>query len=263
MEFNSALCCIIKDENYLEQFIIYYHLIGVEHFYIYDNQSKIPIIKRLNHYFFKNICTIFEIKGNCQQMNAYNHCISYTKNRVNWLLILDGDEFIYLKKHKNINQFLDDYKDYYALGLNWLMFGSSFHEKKQKGLIIDKYTYCENNQNQHIKTICKPKYVTYIINPHYVETTKPNLIVDTHKRVISGPFNKNENSDIAVIYHYWGKSMEDMEEKIKRGRAPTKEKRKMPNKYHGMFNKKCNNELKNKFSKRLKDKMNELDIKIN
>ena len=263
MKFNNAICCIIKDEKYLEEFIIYHHIIGVEHFFIYDNESKIPIKKRLNHEFFKKNCSILEIKGKSQQMNAYNHCIINTKNNVNWLIIIDGDEFIFLKKHQNINLFLNSYKDYQALGLNWLMFGSSFHEEKQNGLQIDNYLYCEGKQDKHIKTICKPRYVQNMDNPHFVSIKEHHLYVDTNQKVISGPFNENNNSNIAVIYHYWGKSIEDMEEKIKRGRAPINEKRKMPTNYHGLYNKKFNNELKNKFSEKIKKKMKELNIKIN
>jgi hypothetical protein len=30
--YSLSLCCIIKDERYLEEFIIYYTLLGVEHF---------------------------------------------------------------------------------------------------------------------------------------------------------------------------------------------------------------------------------------
>lgn len=263
MKFNNAVCCIIKDEHHLEEFIIYHYLIGVEHFYIYDNESKVPIKNRLNHDFFKKYCSIHEIKGKVQQLNAYNHCIINTKNNVNWLIIIDGDEFIFLKKHQNINLFLNNYKNYQALGLNWLMFGSSFHEEKQNGLQIDNYLYCEGKQDKHIKTICKPLYVKNINCPHCVNLKNPNLYVDTNQKVISGPFNENNNSNIAVIYHYWGKSIEDMEEKIKRGRAPINEKRKMPNNYHGLYNKKFNNELKNKFSKKIKEKMKELNIKMN
>ena len=39
MKYFLSLCCIIKDEKYLEEFIIYHHIVGVEHFYIYDNEK--------------------------------------------------------------------------------------------------------------------------------------------------------------------------------------------------------------------------------
>ncbi len=47
------MCCIIKDKRYLEEFIIYYRILGVEKFYIYDNESNISISERLNHEYIK------------------------------------------------------------------------------------------------------------------------------------------------------------------------------------------------------------------
>ena len=41
MKYFLSVCCIIKNERYLEEFIIYHHIIGVEHFYIYDNKLKL------------------------------------------------------------------------------------------------------------------------------------------------------------------------------------------------------------------------------
>lgn len=260
MKFNNAVCCIIKNEPYLEEFILYYHLIGVEHFYIYDNESKPPIQKRLKQDLFKEICTIIPFPGLVQQMKAYNHCIQLTKNIVNWLIIIDGDEFIHLKKHKCMNDFLQNYKDYHAVGLNWIMFGSSFHEKKQKGLLIDNYIYCMGKQFNLIKTICKPRFVRTIGGPHHVNLIHPKLYVDTHKKQISGPFNENPNIDIAPINHYYGKSLDEMKQKINRGRADMTAKREMPINYHSFYNRKANKELKNKMGKKVMNKMKELNI---
>jgi len=35
-----SLCCIIKDESNIEEFIMYYTILGVTKFYIYDNESS-------------------------------------------------------------------------------------------------------------------------------------------------------------------------------------------------------------------------------
>ena len=69
-KYYLSLCCIIKDERYLEEFIVYYNILGVEHFYIYDNESSLPISKRLDKPYFQKICTIINIKGQIQQLNS-------------------------------------------------------------------------------------------------------------------------------------------------------------------------------------------------
>ena len=86
MKYYLSLCCIIKNERNLEEFIIYYILLGVEHIYIYDNESNFPIKDRLNSFFYKKYCTIINYPGKYKQIDAYNDCINKTKdiNEVNF-----------------------------------------------------------------------------------------------------------------------------------------------------------------------------------
>ena len=106
MKYFLPLLCIIKDERYLEEFILYNHILCVEHFYIYDNESKNPITSRLKHPFFKKMCTIIPFPGKVQQIHAYHDCLEKVRNLTKWLMIVDGDEFILPKKHKTLRDFL-------------------------------------------------------------------------------------------------------------------------------------------------------------
>ena len=259
--FKVALTCIIKDEQYLEEFIIYHHLIGIQHFYIYDNDSKIPIKTRLIHPFFLKKCTIINFPGKAQQLNAYNHCKDEVKSFVDWLIVIDGDEYIHLKKHKNIINFVKDYNEFRAIGINWVFFGSNHHIEKPNGLVLDNYTKCQETQNKHIKTICRPRAVEYIYAHHVILKKNPILYIDSKKNIIKGPFNENHTIDIIQINHYWGKSEEDLKEKIERGRAAIDKKREMPKNYHQRNNSKVDESLKNKYSHLVKKKMIELKLK--
>jgi hypothetical protein len=247
MKYFLSLCCIIKDERYLEEFIIYYRILGVEHFYIYDNDSNISISNRLSNKYYKNMCTIIYFPGKAQQFNAYNHYLKNYGSETKWAIIVDADEYILPKNKLSIRDFLKDYNDYHAIGINWVMFGTSFHESRQDGYIIDKYRYNEGIQDKHIKTICRPEFVNEIINPHHVNLKYPNKYVDPYKRVIDGPFNTKYTTNIIQINHYWTRSKQDMDEKIKRGRAPTTEKRIMPDNIHSLYNKVIDNLICDKY----------------
>jgi len=211
-----SVCCIIKNELYLEEFIIYNNILGVEHFYIYDNESDIPIKDRLKDDYFKEICTVIYFPGKVKQLIAYNDCLEKYGQYNEWLIFIDGDEFILPKKHDNIQDFLKDYEDAHAIGINWVFFGSSFHDKKQPGLMIDNYRYSEGIQNQHVKTICKPEFTINFLDPHTVLLKDKNKYMDPHKNIISPPFNENNTIDIIQINHYHGKSMEEQIEKSNR-----------------------------------------------
>ena len=263
VKYFLSLCCIIKDERYLEEFIIYYRLLGVERFYIYDNESKIPISKRLDKPYFKKMCTIVPFPGKAQQVNAYNHYLKTYGSETKWVIIVDGDEYILPKKKLSLRDFIKDYDNYHAVGINWVMFGTSFHEKRQNGFVIDNYRYSEGKQNKHIKTISKPQFVSLIENPHYVILKDPTKYVDPHKRNINGPFNEKSTIDLIQINHYWGKSLEEHYEKRDRGRATTTAKRVINNNPHLDFNNVIENLISEKYLAKMIKIASDNNIKIN
>ncbi len=262
MKYFLSVCCIIKDEKYLEEFIMYNYLIGVEHFYIYDNESKIPIKDRLSNDFFKGLCTIINYPGKAQQNIAYNDFLKKYGNETEWAIVIDGDEYILPKKHDSLNDFLKDYADYDSIGINWVMYGTSFHDKIQRGFQIENYKLNAGVQNQHIKTICKPNTVVRIDNPHYVIPKNRNKNIDPYKRVISGPFNTNPTIDLIQINHYWSRSYEDLKQKIERGRAPTTAKRSMPSNPHNDANKVSDNLINEKYLEKMKELKKKYNIKF-
>jgi hypothetical protein len=263
VKYFLSLCCIIKDERYLEEFIVYYRILGVERFYIYDNESKTPISERLTNPYFKKMCTVIKFPGVAQQVNAYNHFLNNYGKETKWVILIDGDEFILPKKSNSIRDFLKNYKDFHAIGINWVMFGTSFHDKKQNGFIIDNYRYSEGKQNKHIKTIFKPEFTEKIENPHYVILRDPSKYIDSHKRIINGPFNENPNIDIVQINHYWGKSLEEHYEKRDRGRATTTSKRVIKENPHLDYNKVIENLIAEKYLETMKSVVKNNNIILN
>jgi len=219
MSYYLSICCIIKNEKYLEEFIVYHHIVGVEHFYIYDNNSDYPIRDRLNNFYFNRLCTIIDFPGSSKQIPAYQHCIKNYGRETKWLAIIDGDEYILPMHDWSIRDVLNKNEDTHALGINWVLFGSSYHNNIQEGFLVDKYRRCENGQNQHIKSIVQPRYVTSVNHPHFVVIQNPSKYRDCKKNVISGAFNHNYTIDEIRINHYSFKSLEDYIKKHNRGNA--------------------------------------------
>ena len=228
-----SLCCIIKNERYLEEFIIYYILQGIEHLYIYDNDSSNPLRERLNNFYFNKYVTVIDFPGKYKQVSAYNHCLQTFGKLTKWLIVVDGDEYILPIKneYKSIRDFLNYYDDAQAIGINWIFFKSSFHEKIQEGFLIDKYRYSQGVQNQHIKTICKPEFTTFF-HIHNCDIIDQSKYIDPKRNIISGPWNDNYTIDIIRINHYWGRSAEEVIEKYNRGNADGDNRINIPQNIH-------------------------------
>src|ERR1700744_6355843 len=94
-QYYLSICCIIKDENvYLKEWIDYHRLIGVEHFFIYDNGSKKPIADTIRELGFDVIATVNTIHGKAKQVKAYGDCIKRYGKASRWIAFIDVDEFI-------------------------------------------------------------------------------------------------------------------------------------------------------------------------
>jgi hypothetical protein len=97
-----ALCTMGKNEIlYIKEFINYYIKLGMDHIFIYDDNNitserlSKEVDKRQKLY-----VTIYEnIKNTIfNQSDAFTNCYQNNKNNFDWILMVDMDEFLYIKK---------------------------------------------------------------------------------------------------------------------------------------------------------------------
>lgn len=221
-----SLCAIARDEDiYMDEFICYYKLMGVEKFYIYDNGSKIPMSQTLAKY--GNLVHVMDFPGAALQMPSYTHCINSTKKDTEWLLVVDCDEFVVPKEKNTIPEILCDYEQPHigGLGINWKIFGSNNHMTKPNGLVIENYTKCmtkSNNHSNHIKTCLRPSRTMQAGgDPHGFTYAPGYTCVSENYLPFVGPFTNHSSNKIG-INHYCLKSFEEYKiNKLARPRADT------------------------------------------
>ncbi|MBS7563481.1 glycosyltransferase family 2 protein [Mucilaginibacter sp. Bleaf8] len=221
--YDLCICCIIKDENdYLSEWMNYHLKIGVKHFFIYDNESSIDIADTLKKLHLQQYATVIPISGKSMQMKAYQHFLKNFKMLSQWAAFIDTDEFIVPKSTKgDLPLFLKDYERYGGLGINWLIFGSSGLINKTNQSQLSSFTLRSDvtfSTNRHIKSIVQTKHVRWIDNPHYVIYKKGYFCVNENLQRVDGPFSDTSVEKIQ-INHYYCRSLEEYQEKIKRGRS--------------------------------------------
>ena len=221
---NVAICCIVKNEDrYLPEWIDYHLKIGVSYFYIYDNDSNIPLIKTLSAYIERGVVKVELIPGKGKQMIAYQHCLNNYGSECKWIAFIDLDEFIVPKTlNGNLPEFLLTYEKFGGLGINWLVFGSNGHLERPKEFQTQSYTkrsLKSNSINKHIKTIVQPKYVKRVtLDPHHFIFKKGRYCVNENFERLRGPRVRHTSNKIQ-LNHYFLRSLEDYKEKLLRGRA--------------------------------------------
>ncbi|MDL2272336.1 glycosyltransferase family 92 protein [Desulfovibrio sp. OttesenSCG-928-I05] len=220
-----ALCCIAKDEDlYLKEWLTYHALIGVEHFYIYDNMSRTPIQELLQDFADSSRVTVRRVSGKAIQRTAYQDCLETFGPSCVWLGFIDVDEFICLREGNDLRALLPEFEQYGGLSIPWDIFSSSGHDARPDGPLIKNYTQRMSQfpSNIHHKSIIRPCRTESNFTPHTFRYKPENFCVSEDHYPIPGdsPFTFSMRRRLK-INHYYYRSRQDFEEKIKRGRADT------------------------------------------
>ena len=206
-KYNIAMTCIAKNEgDYFREWIEYHKLIGVEHFYVYNNNTEDNTKEILQEYINKGLVTWIdwpEVSKNAQD-NAYRDAVAKFKNETRWMAVIDLDEFMVLKKHKSLSEFMKDYKDYAQISLQWVTYGSSGHKKKPEGLVLENFKAHAKEPEITPKSIFNPR-VTVDCGAHWMYVCGP--WVDEDKKDYFG--SEKNKVNIAQVNHYVIKSEEE------------------------------------------------------
>jgi hypothetical protein len=226
-----SVACIIKNEGrFIKEFVEFHFLAGVDRIYIFDNGSNDNTKDILKPYIESGKIIYIFFPGEKMQFVAYRYAIRYCRKYTRWLAFLDADEFLF-SPIGDIKNILRGFEDEVGIGVNWVCFGPSGHDKRPKGLVIENYvqTFKDKDHffNRHIKSIVNPMQVESINSPHFCRYKGEKLAVDEKHMPIDGnaknipyksmAFTGSNNVEKLRINHYITKSLEDLREKGKRG----------------------------------------------
>ena len=226
-----SIAVIAKNEGkYIKEFIEFHLLSGVERVYFFDNASTDNTREILTPYIDSGVVVYFYFPGPKMQFPAYRRAVRYSKKVTKWLALIDADEFLF-SPQGDLKKVLNEFEGQAGIGVNWVSFGPSGHEKSPKGLVIENYkeTFQDKDHlfNRHIKSIVNPKMIESINSPHYCRYKSGRLAVDeNHEPIGIGEFGtrgerfaftEHNNCEKLRINHYITKSYEDLQNKGKRG----------------------------------------------
>jgi len=222
-EIRPVILCIAKLEgNYIEEFVKFHLALGFSHIFIYDNED-IPTYREILKNYSDHLITVIHYPTKYQQMNAYYHFINNIlfNSNITHVACIDVDEFIVLKQHNNIKDFIKEFivGDCQGIGMNWRFFGSSGHtEAKTEEPLTKRFTLCQKDGNVHIKTLFKKDNFVRFNTMHDVILSN-GYIKNTNGQIINGPFNHNVDLSYIQLNHYKCKTLEEFKYISSRGQA--------------------------------------------
>jgi len=154
---------VIKNEAlYLDEWLAFGLLQGIEHFLLYDHQSTDDSREVLRPWIEAGIVELFDWpvpwkKG--AQTKAYADALRRLSGRARWAAFIDPDEYLFSPTGKSLPEVLRRYEDHAGVVVNWQCYGTSGHKCRPVGVTIESYTHRARThwaRNRRVKSIVDP-----------------------------------------------------------------------------------------------------------
>ena len=230
--FYLSIVCIIKNEDdYLDEWLEFHRLMGVSHFFVYDNGCSQKTKKILMPYIRKKLVTYItfpHVAGSrttstlstrrqpSDQHYAYGDCIRRFGKRTKWLMQLDLDEFVYPTGQSGIDTVADilahlEQQKYKGVEVFMWDFGSNWHKEKPSGLVIENYQRRTVHPRRAAKSValtCSIKRLPYS-NPHRFYYRRNLIELFRGIKIMRG----KQSSGLLRLNHYVTKSYTEYQRK--------------------------------------------------
>lgn len=231
-KYKISICAIFRDEGaILKEWIEYHKIIGVEHFYLYNNLSEDNYKEVLAPYIEQGLVTLINWPHQRSQMEAYQNCVDVYKSESKWIGFIDLDEFVVPNKQYNtVYDFLEQFNSNRPMVIiYWRYFGSSGKiDRDRNNLVTEDFTLCYYKYanigkffyNTDYSYSPKEKYTIGLMHHRWGAYKKLNLPpVNVFDKLCIWGKHKVPSAEMPIqINHYLLKSYNEYKEKkAKRG----------------------------------------------
>jgi len=136
--YELVMAAMFKDEAaYLKEWILYHKMVGVEHFWLYNNNSADNWEEVLTPFIDEGLVDVIPWNSTAfasqkpqafpfdLQLYMMQDALKKAKQETKWIAILDIDEFLMPRKEATVTQCLNNhFSEASAVFVNWLNFGT-------------------------------------------------------------------------------------------------------------------------------------------
>ena len=185
----AIVTCIKNEGEYIKEWLDYHLLAGVEHFYIYDNNSEDNTKEILQPYIDKNIVDHISFPNDSTQMTIYYQAIQNYKFFCRYLAFIDVGEFIFPRNNKTILEIINEILDIRPLAASLFVKG--------------------NYDNAHVKLICNPRFIDIMLTPYSCNHFLDMYACDENGKVVMNDVHNDFPGSKIVINNYKTKNYDN------------------------------------------------------
>jgi hypothetical protein len=222
-----AVCATYKDHAaYLQEWIQFHRLVGVERFFLYDNESADEHEDVLAPYVEGGIVEVRHWPSPAHAVNhwglrfAFDDCLARHRDDARWIAFIDIDEFLFSPTGRQLPDVLRGFEQFSGVEVSVLAFGPSGHRAKPSGLVIESYLRRRSYMSQetdleHVKSIVDPTRVDRTLNAHGFYYADGYAVYENGERANAEvPGSKTfPTASLLRVNHYLTKSVHEYEAK--------------------------------------------------
>ena len=146
-KYTLAILAIFKNEEMvIKEWLDHYIWQGVEHFYLIDNDSNDNYLEIIQPYLDSGLITLYNLPEKYKQIKHYNTIFNQIKTEMEWLAIIDIDEYLFHTETTLFNFIKKIPDEYNRIRTFWYFFGSSGCINHPNS-IRESFLYRWNNNN--------------------------------------------------------------------------------------------------------------------
>ena len=234
-----AIAAILKNEgHYIKEWLDYHLLAGVDHFYLYDNDSTDNYAEIIAPYVDAGLVTSKHIGGKSAQFAAYDDAVLNHRFDCRYMAFVDLDEFILPRTTTDtisatLDNVLKNFPDASGLAVNWQLYGSSGHEAADYSRgVLERFTRRAPvdwivpiphrdipGGNSQVKTVANPRRIFCFTSAHFPIYFAGNFSVNERGSRVDSYCNAPVTAERLVVNHYNVKSRAEFLGKLGKGRA--------------------------------------------
>ena len=198
------------EHGFLEIFIDHYLNLGFNFIYIFiENDQNYDIINPKVE-FIRH-----DYKGNeVIDKYMYNKFLKKQteKNKIDWVLHVDIDEFLFLKDNIKIHEYISKFyrENIGQFIFKWAMI-ENYRSIDSENNFQNITEQCNLYSNPHYKSMIQLKHFTKVNNPHFVIIQKDTYLDNIKiKNNLVGFCNEDNNYTNAILLHYHTRNLENV-----------------------------------------------------
>jgi hypothetical protein len=184
-------CAIFRDEApFLAEWITFHRLVGIEHFFLYDNGSTDHPEAALARFLADGSVTLrpWPVPFHHHAApRAYADCLDRVRGRARWLTCLDLDEFLFAPGQDRLDTVLREFEEYPGIVVRWQVYGSSGAEHASTAPVIARFSRRAPTgwiRNRRVKSIVDPARTLGPVNSHHFAYAGGALAVTERKEPV-------------------------------------------------------------------------------